>query len=73
MSSVHDIPKTGRSTINDDIKLDVLLATEQNPNSFHQLVPHNVVPYILVPKVFKLKKLHLFRIVLCKNLLHKHD
>lgn len=67
--TVEDLPKSGRPKINDDTKLNVFLALEENPhNSVRQVSRDHDVPFTSVHKMLKNEKWHPFKIHLVQEL-----
>lgn len=67
--SVDDLPKKGRPVIDEDTKLNVFLAMEENPhNSVRQLGRDYDIPFTSVHKVLKQQKWHPFKIHLVQEL-----
>lgn len=67
--SVQDLPKRGRPTLNEDTKLNILLAMEENPhNSVRQVARNNDRAAMSVHNVLKSEKWHPFKIQLVQEL-----
>lgn len=67
--SVDDLPKVGRPNINEETKLNVLLAMEENPhNSLRRISRYQDIPVTSVHKIMKLEKWHPYKIVLVQEL-----
>lgn len=67
--SVEDRPKTGRPVINEETKLNVLLAVEENPHiSIRQVSRIYDTPPSSVHKVLRLEKWHPYKIQLVHEL-----
>jgi hypothetical protein len=67
--TVQDLPKSGRPVLNEDSKLNVLLALEENPhNSVRQVGRDHDVPFTTVHKVLKHEKWHPFKVHLVQEL-----